>query len=366
MAHGRGGTALVVVTARPDGATVASLATLARRFGAVVLVDVRPDPVAAGADVGRGRRRQRRLGRVGRRDVEPDLRPMTARPSLVEAGLTSLLILLGGVAFGWVFGWRSAEVAVWLAVVVASVAPVVLGASASPGSSGSADGRGAEPGGGVAGRGHRAGRDRRRRTDRLRHRRGRVVGLAHQLHAARRRRPRAPRRADHPVLARRRRRRRAHHPHPVPLRTHARRRHTAGSRRGCSGRAERPLLVPGTSSWRARSSSSPSCSPLVAPPRSPRVRPPPTTRTRRTHRSPLRSPTARRAPVGCGLPFPPRRSSWWRVSPSRRPSPSPVPPRRSATCTTHRRPTTSRWPARSTPSPRTCPRRRTRSCSGCR
>jgi uncharacterized protein (DUF58 family) len=44
MGRNRGGTALVVITAAPDAGSMASLATLARRFGVVVLVDVRPDP----------------------------------------------------------------------------------------------------------------------------------------------------------------------------------------------------------------------------------------------------------------------------------------------------------------------------------
>jgi hypothetical protein len=44
MGRSRGGTALVVITAAPDDGSMASLATLARRFGVVVLVDVRPDP----------------------------------------------------------------------------------------------------------------------------------------------------------------------------------------------------------------------------------------------------------------------------------------------------------------------------------
>lgn len=46
LGRSRGGTALVVVTAAPGPGSLASLATLARRFGLVVLVDVRPDAAA--------------------------------------------------------------------------------------------------------------------------------------------------------------------------------------------------------------------------------------------------------------------------------------------------------------------------------
>jgi uncharacterized protein (DUF58 family) len=44
LGRSRGGTALVVVTSAPGPGSLASLATLGRRFGVVVLVDLHPDP----------------------------------------------------------------------------------------------------------------------------------------------------------------------------------------------------------------------------------------------------------------------------------------------------------------------------------